>query len=193
NYFPVIAADKDIDAADFLLLTKRFFLLTPEEQRDWFHSEAVIPTRLIPGHTGVLQALAYLVREKVSAALATDEYGRIAGMVAREDIFAEMIGDIDDEYDRPDYTVTRTGENSWSFSGMIPCYFFEETTGWKLPSELESTTINGLFAELSGRLPRPGDVIRIGRLVFRAESVTKRRVIRFNVRQVPAENPEAAE
>ena len=191
SYFPVIA--EDIDDADYLLLTKRFFMLTPDERRDWQHSDAVIPVRFIPEHTSVLQALAHLVREKVSAALVTDEYGRIAGLVTREDIFAEMIGDIDDEYDRPDYTATRTGDEAWSFSGMIPCYFFEETTGWKLPDELESTTVNGLFAELSGRLPRPGDTLRLDRLVFRAESVAKRRVIRFNVRQISPETPEAVE
>lgn len=181
GYFPVVA--KDIDDADFILSSKRFFMLTPEERRDWATSDAVFPTLFVPEQAGVLQAVGNMNQVNAPAALVPDEYGRIAGMVTREDVFAEIIGDIDDEYDLPDYSYVRTGEDSWRFSGMIPCFLFEELTGWLLPEELESTTVNGLFSELLGRLPVRGDEITVDNLLFCAENISKHRANSFTVRR----------
>ncbi len=177
HFYPVIS--NDIDDADFLLSTKRFFLLPREERANWYRSSAMIPAQFVPENAGVSQALENMNRAGVAAALVTDEYGRVSGLVTKEDIFAEMIGDIEDEYDEPDYTFEQREDGSWSFTGMIPLYLFEELTGWDIPQEddLDSSTLNGLFSEKLGRLPLNGDEILMDRIKLRADRISKHRAI----------------
>ncbi len=193
HFYPVIS--DDIDDADFLLSTKRFFLLPHEERTNWRRSSAMIPAQFIPENASVNQALENMNRAGVAAALVTDEYGRVSGLVTKEDIFAEMIGDIEDEYDEPDYTFEKQDDGNWSFTGMIPLYLFEELTDWDLPEEeVESSTLNGLFSEKLGRLPLNGDEIILGRIKLRADRISKHRAIAIHAWLLDEqENNEVAE
>ena len=173
NYYPVTPGD--IDNAELILSAKRFFLLTPTERGSWINSKAVFPASFIPENAAVTQALETMNKRHASAALVTDEYGRVSGMLTREDIFAEMIGDIADEHDQPEFQITPLDQHSWRLDGMIPIHTFEEHSGIELNEELESATVNGLFSEKLGRLPVHGDTIRVGNLFFRADRISRHR------------------
>lgn len=183
HFFPVVTMD--IDDADFLLSAKDFFMLTPEERRNWATSAAVKPSLFIPEQVMLPRVLENLSRQGLSAALITDEYGRVTGMLTSEDIFSEMVGDIEDEHDEPDYSFRRTGLEAWEFDGMIPIYFFEEITGWKLPEDLPVNTVNGLFSEQLGRLPVTDDRIEVGGITFLVKQIDRRRVESFLAEKLP--------
>jgi len=191
QFFPVV--DRDIDDADFLLSAKAFFLLPAEERGDWQRSSALIPSRFIPEQATLPQALENFDHAGVSAALITDEYGRVTGLLTEEDIFSEMLGEIEDEHNSPDYSFRQTASGAWEFEGMIPVYFFEEITGWTLGDDMEANTVNGLFSERLGRMPVKDDFLEVNSVGLRVLSVSRRRVAAFRAEKIlppPHPSPE---
>jgi len=184
QFYPVV--ERDIDDAELLLSAKAFFLLKPEERNHWQQSGAVIASRFIPEQVTLPQALENFEHTGVSAALITDEYGRVTGLLTAEDIFSEMLGSIEDEHNSPDYSFRQTIDGGWEFDGMIPVYFFEEVTGWQLGDDLEANTVNGVFSEKLGRLPVKDDQVKINGVRLRVQAVSRRRVAAFLAEKCPA-------
>ncbi len=70
-------------------------------------SSAVVSTLVrdipvFPGTNRILPAMASMRHEGVHIALVVDEYGGTDGIVTLEDLVEELVGEIRDEYDRPD-------------------------------------------------------------------------------------------
>src|SRR5207253_4548121 len=59
------------------------------------------PAMFVPGTREVEDVLADMKRQKIHLAIVLDEFGGTAGLVTMEDLLEEIVGQIDDEYDRP--------------------------------------------------------------------------------------------
>jgi CBS domain containing-hemolysin-like protein len=170
-----------LDNSEKIISAKDFYLLSPQERQDWQNSFCVSEAIFIPENCILTKALATLRKESAQAALVTDEYGGISGLVTLEDIYERMVGDIEDEHEMPDWEVLQAGKNSWYFDGMIPFYLFEDILEVEIPEEFESTNINGLFAEILDRLPEEGDKVSFNGLELIAEKVVNHRVTKLFV------------
>ena len=58
-------------------------------------------------------------RRHLHIAIAIDEYGGIAGIVTMEDIIEEIVGDIQDEFDKENEDIVFINENTWLCDGRI--------------------------------------------------------------------------
>jgi putative hemolysin len=158
EFYPVIT--KDIDDAELLLSTKKFFLMSPDERHDW-KKHSTFPAVLIPANITLTRVLEILKNEKVPAALVVDEYGRSVGMISIKDIYNQLIGEVETIYDKAEYSVEQSGSRTWKISGMIPLFELEDAFDIRIPEQYESNGLNGLFGEVLGRLPGVGDHIEI--------------------------------
>jgi len=108
-----------------------------------------------------------------------DEYGGTAGLVTMEDLLEEIVGDIFDEYDRPDAEAPAQ-EGAPTVDGSMPISEFNTEFDLDL-DDTEYTTVGGyLFGEL-GRLPRPGDRVTIKGHVFEILEMEGRRVKKVRI------------
>jgi len=57
---------------------------------------------------------------KLHMAIAIDEYGQTAGLVAMEDILEEIVGNISDEYDVEEKMIIKQGEGRYLVKGLTP-------------------------------------------------------------------------
>ena len=115
--------------------------------------------------------------------IVADEYGGTSGIVTVEDILEEIVGEIEDEYDLPDDTLTWIDERTVDVAGSMTIDDFNEEVGTALPQE-GPRTLAGLVFDALGRRPRPGDEVEIDGTALRVEEVDGARITR--VRIVPS-------
>ncbi len=90
--------------------------------------------------------------KKIHMAIAVDEYGQMAGIVAMEDILEEIVGNIFDEYDVDERTIIKQGNGRYIIKGLAAIEDIEDELDIKVEPE-EFETLNGFLVYLLGHLP----------------------------------------
>ena len=117
---------------------------------------------LVPTSMRLPDALVMLRGTANRLACVIDEYGGFAGVLAREDLAEEIVGEITDEHD-PDPGIDpyeRRPDGSWLLPGEMPHDEVERIIDEELP-EGDYETLAGLIIARHGRLPRVGQEIRV--------------------------------
>jgi len=153
--------------------------------------ELVRPVYYVPETKTVESLLKDFRARRIQFAVVVDEYGGLAGLVTLEDCLEEIVGEIEDETDRPAVEpVQRVSDTEYLVAGNLSVRGWEDAFDIDLPAgRARYTTVAGFVTWLLGRLPKPGDVARWRNLEFVVEEVRHRRVTRVRLRLVGA--PEA--
>jgi CBS domain containing-hemolysin-like protein len=145
-------------------------------------------------------------RRKQHLAIVMDEYGGTAGLVTIEDILEEIVGDIQDEYDKPlERLVTREADGTFIIDAKLGLHDFDDEVGVELPGEDGVETLGGLLYQVLGRVPEVGDVVeiapvkptdedeeimngerKVGTVLFTVLEVEENRIGRVRVKLEPA-------
>ncbi|WP_249937128.1 HlyC/CorC family transporter [Roseateles sp. DAIF2] len=125
------------------------------------------PIVFVPESKGLNELLRDFRSNRNHLAIVIDEFGNTAGLITIEDVLEEIVGEIEDEFDDKDgessiYTLA-DGSQRVAGDAVIPAV--NEAFGITLPED-EFDTIGGLVAHEHGRVPRRGEVVEIGGLVF---------------------------
>jgi CBS domain containing-hemolysin-like protein len=94
-------------------------------------------------------------------AIVVDEYGGTDGIVTLEDLIEEIVGEIEDEQDRPVGRVQKLPDGGWSLSGLLRPDEVEDITDLRLPDAQWNDTLGGLLTEQLGRLPEISDAVTL--------------------------------
>jgi putative hemolysin len=145
----------------------------------------------VPENKKIDELLQEMRKEKVHLAIVVDEYGGTAGLVTLEDILEEIVGEIEDEYDKEEPPVKKIDEKSYSVSGKLSIHDLNDFLGLNLP-EKEFETVGGLIYDLIGGVPEEGKRIEYKDLSFQVEKMKSQRIIRVKVIKLknPILNPE---
>ena len=91
-------------------------------------------------------------RRHLHIAIAIDEYGGISGIVTMEDIIEEIVGDIQDEFDKENEDIIFINENSWLCDARINLSDLNETIKTQFPEE-DFDSLGGFVFDLFGKVP----------------------------------------
>jgi CBS domain containing-hemolysin-like protein len=117
-------------------------------------------------------------RNRVHLAMLIDEYGSVVGMVSLENVLEELVGPIQDEFDREPPQVTPLGEGIFEVDAACPLDVLAEDCGVAVP-ETEAETAGGLVLDKLGRLAKIGDSVTVNGhrlIVLRADPTRIRRI-----------------
>jgi CBS domain containing-hemolysin-like protein len=89
-----------------------------------------------------------------------DEYGGSTGIVTLEDIVEEIVGEIEDEHDRPPAAIERLPDGSYWIAARSNIDEVNEALDWHLPKN-EYETVAGLVLATLHRIPRTGEEFQI--------------------------------
>ena len=150
---------EDLDDIRGILHLRRLIVAVQNGGRDRPDlTEILQPATRVPETKRLGVLLAELRRSKAHMAIVFDEYGSTAGVVTLEDLLEEIVGEIADEFDRPEGGVLRLARDQIRIEGSFPIFEFNERFRLELPSEDYNTVGGFVFGEL-GREPQPGDSV----------------------------------
>ena len=116
--------------------------------------------------------------KKLNIAVVLDEYGGLAGIVTREDIIEELLGELFDENEEHGFDkIIAVEGNGYRIMGDTSIHQVNDTLGIDLPTEKHSKTIAGYIAETLGRIPTTGETLTLPGVVLTVEDIRKNRII----------------
>jgi magnesium and cobalt transporter len=100
-------------------------------------------------------------------AMVIDEFGTTAGLITIEDVLEEIVGEIEDEFDDKDgqSSIYTLADGAQRVAGDAEIDAVNEAFTVNFPSAAFDT-IGGLVAHELGRVPRRGETVTLGGLVF---------------------------
>jgi len=146
------------------------------------------PVIFVPTTKPVSALLREFQQERAHMAIVVDEYGGVAGLVTLEDVLEEIVGEIEDEYDRRRQRtlIRRLSPSEALVDGDAEVKRVNRTLGLSLPEE-EAVTIAGLILETLGDIPEPGTKLRFGTVELTVEEATEREIqlVRVTIQPEP--------
>ncbi len=153
-------------------------------------SSLLRPVLFVPTTKPVSALLREFQHERAHLAVVVDEYGGVAGLVTLEDVLEEIVGEIEDEYDRRRQRtlIRRLSATEALVDGDAEVKRVNRTLGLALPEE-EAVSLAGLILETLGDIPDPGTKLRFGSVELTVEEATEREIQTVRVTILP-EPPE---
>ena len=132
-------------------------------------------------------ALKLLLLKKGHMALVLDEFGGTIGVLTLENIFEQLVGAIDDEFDAiEEEKVSAISLVDYKVDGLTPLHDLEEILEIEIEND-DVSTFGGLITSELGRFPENGEQVvleDIG-LSLTIDEVDERRIISVTVRKLP--------
>ncbi len=147
------------------------------------------PVHFVPESKGVEGLLRQFRREGSQMAIVLDEYGGTAGLITLEDIIEEIVGEIQDEHEKPRETIKKVQENKYLISGDLSIRDWSDYFGVET-EPMDVDTVGGLVVSLLEHIPKKGDSVKYKAFVFTVEGVRKRRVKSISQKVIVEQEPD---
>jgi putative hemolysin len=175
---------KSLDEVAGLIHTKDLIAwLNEADNFDW-HT-LLRPPYFVHEHKLIEDLLQEFQQKRIHFAIVVDEFGGTSGIVTLEDVLEEVIGDIKDEFDEEESGNRRQDDGSYIFEGRtmlndvckamnLSVDTFDKVKG-------DSDSLAGLILELSGEIPKKGDIIPCGDFEFTVLDADSSRIKKVKV------------
>ncbi|MFW5704340.1 MAG: hemolysin family protein [Nanoarchaeota archaeon] len=113
-------------------------------------------------------------------AIIVNEHGDFTGIVALEDIIEELLGDIEDEFDKEEESIKKISEKKYHVKANIEISELNDmfNLGLRDLDEEDYSTINGFLISKLDRIPKVNDTYRLGETAkFRVIKANKKKVL----------------
>lgn len=153
-------------------------ILKDENLTDYIREPLLVPETIPCG-----KLFTRMTETRIQLAIVVDEYGGTAGLVTLEDIIEELVGDIEDEYDEEDESVTKLDDKTYIFEGITDIEDATDELGIEIP-EGDYDTLAGFVISKLGFVPTEKDVdteITYANLIFTILDVEDRRIEKIKV------------
>jgi putative hemolysin len=167
--------EESIDQVRGIVYAKDLLRYVGDDVNEASLTDLMRPAMFVPESKRVDDLLKDLQRARVHLAIVVDEYGGTAGLVTIEDIIEEIVGEIQDEYDRELPQFEYGSDGVVTVDGGMNVDELSDLLGVPLP-ETDSDTIGGLVARVLGHIPEPGEEVVAGPISIKVDRVERRRV-----------------
>ena len=136
--------------------------------------EIIKPVQFIPYSKFVREMMLEFQTARHSVAVVLDEHGGTAGIVTAEDLFEELFGEFEDEFDLDSTDLTVLNDGSVLADAKVNCDDFNEAYGPVIPGG-NYETIAGYIISETGRIPNQGEhlYLSVGQVIISKSTARK--------------------
>ena len=172
--------EETIDNIIGVLFTKDMLKQLREDHNSLPIRELVRPAYFVPETKKLDDLLREIRQKRTHMAIVVDEYGSVAGLVTIEDLVEEIVGDIQDEYDREENLYEQVTQFEYIFDAKINIDEFNELMDTDLENE-DYETLGGFLLSQLDKIPVAGDTITFKNLTFTVLTTRGLRITKVKV------------
>jgi len=131
-----------------------------------------LPPIFISEYSSLNYAWKQFKKHKQNIAVIIDEYGSTIGILTLNDIFKEILGEL--EIQQP--SIKKTGKNTYLINGNTSVDEVNEQLHLRLPDKPDYTTMSGLFIYHFGKFPKEENKIKIEDNLLVVKRMGKRKI-----------------
>lgn len=143
--------------------------------KDLVLEELIRPAYYVYDNMHIFDLFTNMRGENVSLAIVIDEYGGTSGLVTIEDIVEELVGEIDDEYDKDNQEIFKLTENSYLVNPSMHLNDFNDYFNLEL-EEIKNDSVGGYVIDRLSRIPSEGDSVSIDNLIITVDQVDRYKI-----------------
>jgi putative hemolysin len=175
--FPVTARRGDPQAIIGYVTFKDMVLLAKTHPGNPVIREIVRPLISLAADLQLSEALRRMTAEHQHLALVRSDGGRVAGMITQEDIFEELVGDIQDEFDRLPKHISPAGQQLVVGGGVTLAHLRNTLKRPDLGASLPpTTTLNDWLNHEREEPLKGGDMVVVGGVWAQIRKVRRKRI-----------------
>lgn len=181
--------EENIDNVIGLLYAKDLLKLQTEGEDSLTIRSLLRPAYFVPEAKKVDELLREMRSQRMHMAIVVDEYGGVAGLVTLEDVLEEIIGEIRDEYDQGEESMSeRISAEEYLLSGRIDLGDLNDLLGTHIHKESADTLGGYIYGEM-GRVPSEGDSLQIAEWTLTVQKVSRRRITKVLAHRTETRSP----
>jgi len=171
-----------IDNIEGIMIAKDLLEYAGKENGTVSIESLIRPVYFVPESMKVSELLKEFQKRKQKLAVVVDEHGGVSGLVTMEDLMEEIVGEIQDEYDKDEVQFIKQGPMDYIVLGVGEIEEFEEIFDVDLECE-EYITVGGFITHFLGRLPEKGARIELKGLEIEILEVDQKRIRKLRVKK----------
>lgn len=177
----ILVFKEKIDNVVGILYVKDLLSLWPKGERKPL-SELIRTPYFVPEAKKVDELLREFKSKRIHIAVVVDEYGGTAGLITIEDLIEEIIGEIEDEYDRTKKEEIIILDSELAIvSGRADIGETNERFDINLPEKEGVETVAGAITDYLGYVPRKGEDVFYENLKISIIEADPRQVIKVKI------------
>lgn len=137
------------------------------------------------------ETLNEMIEDDFQIAIVVDEHGGAVGILTREDIFEQIVGDLEDENDTEKKLVRILGPNKWVVKSRTTVSQLNDELQIDLP-EGDYDTLSGFLLRQFSHIPKTGDELyfdtKAGQIHFVVREATRRRIESVSIERIRVES-----
>ena len=175
--------EKHADSVLGIIYAKDLFRYLAEGRMPKALKDIARPAFFVPESKRLDDLLTDMRKQRVHMAIVVDEYGGTAGLVTIEDLLEEIVGEIEDEYDRVEHSIVRISDDEALLDGRVAIEELNDLFRVDIDNE-DYDTVGGCVFHHLGRVPAVGDVVETDNVRLTVLSVDGHRVRRLRAQRL---------
>ena len=181
--FPAVGVD--LDDVRGVVHVKDVYRVPFADRGSTLVAELMVPPFVVPETRKLGDLLVDLRAVGTHLAVVVDEHGGTAGIITLEDVLEEIVGEIDDEHDRPSPRLTAlVRPGTWRLDGSLHPDELFDACGFVVPDG-DYETLAGFVLDRLGRIPDVGDGFEHEGWKIEVVALEGRRVATIELRRNP--------
>jgi CBS domain containing-hemolysin-like protein len=171
-----------VDNIEGIILAKDLLEFSDEEHTTQTIESLIRPVHFVPWSMKVSELLKELQERREKLVIVVDEHGGVSGLVTMEDLVEEIVGEIQDEYDREEVQFLEQGPLDYIVLGDAEVEELEDLFDLDLVED-DYVTVSGLITHSLGRLPEKGEKIELKGLSLEIIDVDQKRIKKLRIKR----------